>query len=1533
MKQILFFLGAAFVCGAWAADGFVSNRDYRLGDAEISFRMILRRTGQKMQVVAPSNMKQAAVTKDGNRTTLVWTGHPVCGEAFTVTADLTETPEGTEYAFRYAGNTATNLDVEEIFFPDMLVPRTSETAVLCPQAYGQIRRPDWSKLAGDKPAWAGRPMAFHFVATLDPDGSGYYVDQRDNARELTTSMRVFQGVRPNTIRLQSAYEAPIVAANNSASRLPYTGVFRTFKGGWFGAASIYRKWTRQQPWVQKSFARDPGALRNIGLWMWNRGTADHVIAPAERFQKETGIPVALDWYWWHATPYDKGYPYFWPPREGEEVFRAGVQRLKKGGIFAQVYTNGMKSDCDDARWADGMKADAVLRRDGSLPAVMYNVFDKCRLTQMCGEAPHFHQHMRGLMSTLAGCGLPSVYMDQIGCGGYGSCWNPAHHHPMGGGDTLVKGFRSLFAEIKADNPGLKLSTEESNEAYLDSVDSFIVLWQNGERFGVRPMPEMEMVPVFSMLYHGAIAMFGSYAVVDGRPPWDPRWPDAERWQDESAWEKMFPKDQFALEFARGPAIGLQPCVHNFHTQLMDDPKYADDVAFVKRTAKFWHDNLDFLYDGEMCDPGRLKCRKVPLDMVIRGVYTKDGGARVVKQPALPVVMGNVWKAKDGRIAAALVNWTREPQYWRLDQADIDADGVLPPRSWTLVTAKDHPAKDRSKPIAVTVEQTPGGPHLCVDGQRIRPRAFYGAGPSIAFISEVHEYTFTLPFTARHTTDDSSLRIAFNSNKTTYWLRDVRLEDNDGHVLALADTFKDDAAFRSNWAVFGEGTGCTMDREGDAVKVTRISNKPFYLYSKNKLALEAGRKYRFKFAIRANQGRQFFSPSCWQTDPKTKQSQVCPLSYGDTFADTVRLAGEVGANIVTGGFNYPNVKPGTPRNWEAMDERVRKLIASNPDLLFIPRVSGDPPAWYAQEHPEIYNVYDNGFVANNVAISDPAARQVVYDYIEELTRHLRTTFPRNFAGLHVCGQNSGEWFYQNAFDAPLGGYEVCTRDAFRRWLKARGATDWETAEVPSAAQRRDLSGGFFLHPTRDRRLLDFAIFRQEDVADHLSNLGAAINRASDGKVLKLAFYGYSWEIAGTRNGPSATGHYALERLLKEGRANIDALSAPFSYSNRVWPGSTPVMCAAETLARNGVLWFNEDDTRTYLEDIWDYKTVAGGKPVDKPQTEDLLLKNAALEIVRGFGDWWMDLFGRGWYRDPDLWKIRTRLAALDEAFLNRTKPYEPEIANVMDEASMNYVKPGASRVTSMLSIRKFFDGCGAPYGQYFLNDILENPPENVKLFFMGFVYRLTQEQRRKIAELRRKRPDATFVRCWAPGYITEDDFSLEAMKDLTGFSFEPVELHCPWGFTTELGLQKGLGYKEWGGGLCNDIRPLFTVATEPSDEVWSVYKEKREAPALVCRPRTDGTGKDIFLGPGQLFPQLIRLFAETAGVHCYTKAQQANVAAAEGFVFVQATVDGPIEVDFGKAAPIQDFLTGEQLGVGPKLSLPFRKGEARVFKIQ
>ena len=487
------------------------------------------------------------------------------------------------------------------------------------------------------------------------------------------------------------------------------------------------------------------------------------------------------------------------------------------------------------------------------------------------------------------------------------------------------------------------------------------------------------------------------------------------------------------------------------------------------------------------------------------------------------------------------------------------------------------AAEDVRPISVRVRQTAGGPRIFVDGKPIPPRAFYGAGPSIAFIAELREYTFTLPFVAPFDAARAEVRIGFPSDPSQFWIHDVSLKEMEtGKAEPVAISLAG-AADGAPHPPRGVSAPCPMP-------------------------LAKGRTYRLSIPIRADHARSFFNPSVVAFDAEGK-AQRCPLPYGDTLAATTRIAGEAGVRLVTFGAGNGWVEPEKFPQWGAIDAACRRLVEANPDVLLLPRVGMNAPQWFLARHPEVKMKFDDGFVMNSSSVSSRLYREAACAHLEKLVRHLRETFPRNFAGVHVSGQNSGEWFYEKSQSASLGGYEEPVRDAFRAWLAKEGEPDAATAEVPSPEARRDTSGGCLLDPVRHRRIVAFNRFRQEEMASFLSELGAAVRRGSDGESLAMFFYGYSWELGGVSTGAAATGHYALEWLIEHGRENVDALSAPYSYSNRRWPGSIPVMSAAETLARAGIVWFNEDDTRTYREDIWDYKAVAGsgGLPMTREQT--------------------------------------------------------------------------------------------------------------------------------------------------------------------------------------------------------------------------------------------------------------------------------------------------------------------------------------------
>ena len=664
-----------------------SPRPASVGGAEVGFSLDMgSKSKSSVKTIDDSQMKSLSVVTNDGVVVAEWRGHPVCGEGFAVTARMRPLEGGGfEYlGFSYAGNES-KLYVRRISFPEVTVPRTDKTAIFRPNTVGEVYRPDWRKsaLGADVSTSGVNWLAFGCVAALNDGAPSHFLDQRGEARLHTVALAFRQGVRPGTLVMCNRYAPPVTDELRRAGSLPYPGVYAPYDGWWYEAARMHRAWLETTPWFRKAAARDFSKLREIALWMGSRGGVEVSEPPVHWFMKETGLKVALDWYWWHGIPYDTSFPYFWPPRDGVEGFRAAVKRMKDRGAFVQVYTNGASWDCDDPRWADGGDESAIKTQNGKLFAKMYNVFTRHRLARICGEAPKFQGIIRELERNLRESGLDGVYMDQISCGAHSPCHNPRHAHAPGG-DAVEKGYREYVQAVRDDNPGFILSSEATSETYFDLFEAAIVLYSSWERNNKGCLPEHEPVPAVTVMYRGAEVVFGSFATPGGAPAWDPMW--GERPDTDDAVEAIVSKypDQFAVEFSRGIVWGIQPMVHNFTMKDVANPRVAGDIEFMKDSAKFYFDNRDFLFDGELLRPARLKCGTKRVEFLSASCYTRVKDSRTYVQEALPCVFHSEWRAKDGRRAAVLVNWTREEQGYEISSPDVSAAGVLPPRSWKLV---------------------------------------------------------------------------------------------------------------------------------------------------------------------------------------------------------------------------------------------------------------------------------------------------------------------------------------------------------------------------------------------------------------------------------------------------------------------------------------------------------------------------------------------------------------------------------------------------------------------------------------------------------------------------------------------------------------------------------------------------------------------------------------------------------------------------------------------------------------------------------
>lgn len=844
---------------------------------------------------------------------------------------------------------------------------------------------------------------------------------------------------------------------------------------------------------------------------------------------------------------------------------------------------------------------------------------------------------------------------------------------------------------------------------------------------------------------------------------------------------------------------------------------------------------------------------------------------------------------------------------------------------------------------VRVDASSGAPRLVVDGKPVRARMFWGAPAArpLPIGTEWREVAFE--FTpAEDEPARATMHFRFGSTPGDVFLDDIRVRDLDASADVVQSDFEQgETSFTQRWTIWPTGpqnTVGTVKVEAGAgrnasaglhVTLRRPATgdwPDFHIYHQPNLALRRGHRYQMSLWAKAQPARKltiaFYRPGA---------SYVFLGGPQGPFTEQIRLAAAAGVNFVSFPVHLPWPKPGEKPDFSGSDAQCQEVLDANPNALLLPRIDMGPPDWWRKAHAEAMMVWDRTPPQNpNAVVAAPEYRRDAALHLAALVEHLEAKFGRHTAGYHPCGQNTGEWFYQDTWGDPLNGYAPADAAAFRKWLSARYASDdllrqaWgnkqvalATAEPPSPAARRAAPAGALRDPVAERPVLDFAQFQQDAMADCVLDLARAVRRASAGRKLVVFFYGYVFEFAAVRNGPATSGHYALRRVLDS--PEIDVLCSPISYFDRGLGQSGPAMTAAESVALAGKMWLYEDDTSTYLSS----EPFPGHtERVDTlEKTNAMLVRNTSQCALRNFGTWWMDLGSSGWFNDAGMWAEMKRLAPLDEALLAQPRPFGPEVAAVIDEQSMIAVAHGGQLVTvpGVYEARRALGRMGTPYGQYLLDDVAAGRAP-ARMVVLLTAWKLSAERRKQLIEATRGRLK---VWCYAPGYQSETGTSLAAMEELTGFRHRFVSPPTAWAEPTETGRRLGLAH---GFGVKQPVRPLFSVEAKP-DEILATYSDGSPAVAM----RQTANGPSLFVGPPGLTSDLLRLAARRAGVHLFTSSD-CNVVANGPYLLLHGAEDGTLELDTGRKSPVLDLLVGQSVGEGPKLRLPMRHGQTRLLRI-
>lgn len=782
-------------------------------------------------------------------------------------------------------------------------------------------------------------------------------------------------------------------------------------------------------------------------------------------------------------------------------------------------------------------------------------------------------------------------------------------------------------------------------------------------------------------------------------------------------------------------------------------------------------------------------------------------------------------------------------------------------------------------LVCRVRDTAGGPRLFVNGRAVPPRMFYGddgMGP-VALSEEWTRHSFS--FRPDKDVDKGTFHFRFPHETGTVEVRNVTVTSGTRiwnptleHYPSKAPCGLIEKTTGPDGTPGFKGTFTLLPDPKDELDV-HVYTKP--------VPLSAAVDHRISFEVRATGGTKMMRVMAYE---RTYRHFNMPASDGGSLAATTRKAAAAGVDFVT--FHVRNLwsEDGHAIDFRPLDRTCRDLIAANPNVKLIPRIRIEATAdWFAM-HPDLQETFEDGKTRPlSGCIADADYRERMRRHAVAVCKHMMETYPRHFAGIHLCAlSHGGEWFFHCTW-ARLCGDNPPTLKAFRRYLAARGFPDAATATIPSTAERKNrkgVLGSRLLDPAKDRMLFAFNRFRQELVADTIAEMAAACRQATDGKKLVVAFYGYTFEFGQNLSGPANTGNYALARLLENARGNLDILCGPSSYHDRYWAQGGAPMSAAETVLRNGVLWLNEDDYSTYTD--FTHRNRSEGCKMTHEQNVNLLRRVDTREAICGYGSWWMDLFGAGWY-DNDLWDVRRDLTPFAETLCRNGKPFTPEVAAIVDEDSMLTGIWDSRDVFYPLvnNSRAGFGRMGAPYGQYLFSDIVRRPINAKLKVFLALTY-LPPARRQALRALLAD-DQSVRVWCWAPGWLTDDGADAANIERTTDFRVRLLASDDNRALATATGCAHGLP-EEFRG---NRARPLFAVETQPGDEVWAVYPDG--SPAVVMRRQTKGA--DIFEGlPASLPAEFLAAAARLAGVHLYVPPNTATVWSGAGHTAVQAVAD-------------------------------------------
>ena len=634
-------------------------------------------------------------------------------------------------------------------------------------------------------------------------------------------------------------------------------------------------------------------------------------------------------------------------------------------------------------------------------------------------------------------------------------------------------------------------------------------------------------------------------------------------------------------------------------------------------------------------------------------------------------------------------------------------------------------------------------------------------------------------------------------------------------------------------------------------------------------------------------------------------------------DFTRRHSDAPLNLMTMGGRSNEWWPKTDvLDFSVFDREAEELSVHNPDAYFMANLSVyPPPDWCAANPGEMACDADGRTCTSWIgpySFSSEKALALMENVLAKAIDYLeRSPYANRIIGYRVNSGNTIEWL---GWDPPQGGrHPLDFSEAERR--------GFGRAIPPAEARAANPSGELIWEEREHRETVAYHRYVSDTVADDLIRMCMKAKAVLGGRKLVGTYYGYVMTLwsGGIEH---MRGHFSLKKVI-DSRA-VDFLMSPQPYTVRNLGDAYGDMKPFATLAANGIVPVIEDDTRTFVGLRLPPVMENNLQMPTEETTVGILRRNLGFTLCRNQIPYYIPICSGMEFDFPRFAADAAEARRIGEKCWAAGTARKAEIAVVMSEETIKampvirgfsttageteriYRRDGSVRKVTVsgtpfamdpfCSAYTRYARIGAPV-DYVLAEDLKDHPGDYRLYLFVNCYHVDDAFRAAVEGLKRRA--CTLAWLSAPGYMSADGNSTEAMGRLTGFTFAKR----PGTGQPELTMADGRKMGAHGSA----VAPLFTVTDGTALGRW----DDGSVGAAVCRT---GEATSVYCGTFQTDLPFLRDLAARAGVHVYS-ASGDPVEANDRLVCLHARTAGRKTIVLPRTADVYDVFGRKTVAKG------------------